>query len=137
MFGYFLALRTVTQRPLQYFLEQRDMLEAFMDLEEPSEVEQELVYRDQDYRNLMNLVTHLHDTPESLSLKNCVIAVFFLRFLQVSCDWLRAGHVTQSSCLIGSRSTASTSTRWCPSGATLTAASTRPRCSYCGSCTTS
>ena len=64
MFGYFLALRTVTQRPLQYFLEQRDMLEAFMDLEEPSEVEQELVYRDQDYRNLMNLVTHLHDTPE-------------------------------------------------------------------------
>ena len=48
MFGYFLALRTVTQRPLQYCLEQRDMLEAFMDLEEPSEVEQELVYRDQD-----------------------------------------------------------------------------------------
>ena len=104
MFGYFLALRTVTQRPLQYFLEQRDMLEAFMDLEEPSEVEQELVYRDQDYRNLMNLVTHLHDTPESLSLKNCVIAVFFLRFLQVSCDWLRAGHVTQSSCFADWRS---------------------------------
>ena len=132
MFGYFLALRTVTQRPLQYFLEQRDMLEAFMDLEEPSEVEQELVYRDQDYRNLMNLVTHLHDTHESLSLKNCVIAVFFLRFLQVGCDWL-----SSSSSLIGSRSTASTSTRWCPSGGTLTAASTRPRCSYCASCTTS
>ena len=82
MFGYFLALRAITQRPLQYFWDHKEMLDIFIDLDEPMNVEQDMIYNDDDYKNLMNLVTHINDMPESLSLKNSVIAVFFLRFLQ-------------------------------------------------------
>ena len=82
MFGYFLALRAITQKPLEYFLEHQEMLGIFIDLDEPMNVEQEVIYEDADYSNLMNLVTHINDTPESLSLKNSVISIFFLRFLQ-------------------------------------------------------
>ena len=82
MFGYFLALRLITQRPLQYFLDQREMFEAFFDLDEPLNIEHESVYKDEDYKNLMNLTTHINDMPDSLTLKNSVISVFFLRFLQ-------------------------------------------------------
>ena len=82
MFGYFLALRAITQKPLEYFLEHQEMLGIFIDLDEPMNVEQEAVYEDADYSNLMNLVTHINETQESLSLKNSVISIFFLRFLQ-------------------------------------------------------
>ena len=82
MFGYFLALRAITQKPLEYFLEHQEMLGIFMDLDEPMNVEQEVIYEDADYSNLMNLVTHINDASESLSLKNSVISIFFLRFLQ-------------------------------------------------------
>ena len=82
MFGYFLALRAITQKPLEYFLEHREMLDIFIDQEEPLNIDEEVVYKDDDYRTLMNLVTHINDTQKSLSLKNSVIAVFFLRFLQ-------------------------------------------------------
>ena len=82
MFGYFLALRLITQRPLQYFLDHRAMFEAFFDLDEPLNIEHESVYEDEDYKNLMNLMTHINDMPDSLTLKNSIISVFFLRFLQ-------------------------------------------------------
>ena len=82
MFGYFLALRAITQKPLEFFLEHQEMMDIFIDLDEPMNVEQEVIYQDADYSNLMNLVTHINDTPESLSLKNSVISIFFLRFLQ-------------------------------------------------------
>lgn len=39
-------------------------------------------YSQGDYKTLMNLVTHMEDMPESMMLKNAVISVFFLRFLQ-------------------------------------------------------
>ena len=78
MFGYFLALRAITQKPLEYFLEHQEMLGIFMDLDEPMNVEQEVIYEDADYSNLMNLVTHMNDVSESLSLKNSVISIFFL-----------------------------------------------------------
>ena len=82
MFGYFLALRAITQRPLQYFLDHKEMFEAFFDLDEPLSIEDKTVYEDEDYRNLLNLITHINDMPESLALKNSIISVFFLRFLQ-------------------------------------------------------
>ena len=82
MFGYFLALRAITQRPLKYFLDNKEMFEAYFDLDEPMKLDQETVFEDEDYRNLLNLVTHINDMPESLTLKNSVISVFFLRFLQ-------------------------------------------------------
>ena len=82
MFGYFLALRALTQKPLDYFLQQQEILEKFIDLNEPICMENDFLYKDDDYRNLMNLETHINDTSSSLSLKNSVIAVFFLRFLQ-------------------------------------------------------
>jgi len=35
MFGYFLALRAITQRNLDYFLDHQQMFEVFIDTEEP------------------------------------------------------------------------------------------------------
>merc|ERR1711962_1576423 len=80
MFGYFLALRAVTQRNLEFFLERQDMFEAFLDMEEPI-FPLEGTCRG-DYEALMNLTTHMEEMPESMMMKNAVISVFFLRFLQ-------------------------------------------------------
>ena len=82
MFGYFLALRAVTQKPLKYFLDEKEVFENFFDLDEPLEVSVEKVYKDDEYTTMMNLITHINDMPECLTLKNAVISVFFLRFLQ-------------------------------------------------------
>ena len=83
MQGLFLALRAVTQRDLDYFLAQRDMIEIFLDQEEPmfpiSETEP---YASLDYKTLLNLVNHISETPEDVSLRNAVVSIFFLRFLQ-------------------------------------------------------
>jgi hypothetical protein len=82
MFGYFLALRAVTQRPLKYFLDHKEMFEVFIDLDEPLNTAKDMIYMDDDYKTMMNLITHINDMPECLTLKNAVISVFFLRFLQ-------------------------------------------------------
>ena len=82
MFGYFLALRAVTQKPLKYFLDHKEMFEVFIDLDEPMNTVKDMIYMDNDYQTMMNLITHINDMPECLTLKNAVISVFFLRFLQ-------------------------------------------------------
>ena len=82
MFGYFLALRAVTQKPLKYFLDHKEMFEVFIDLDEPLKTANDTIYADTDYKTMMNLITHINDMPECLTLKNAVISVFFLRFLQ-------------------------------------------------------
>ena len=82
MFGYFLALRAVTQKPLKYFLDHKEMFEVFIDLDEPLKVANDTIHDDSEYQTMMNLITHINDMPECLTLKNAVISVFFLRFLQ-------------------------------------------------------
>ena len=39
-------------------------------------------YLSLDYRTLMNLVTHAANRPEDTEMRNTVIAVYLLRFLQ-------------------------------------------------------
>ena len=48
MFGYFLALRAITQKPLKYFLDEKEVFENFFDLDEPLEVSVEKVYEDDE-----------------------------------------------------------------------------------------
>jgi len=81
MFGYFLALRAITQRNLDYFLDHQQMFEVFIDTDEPI-FPTEGIYSSGDYKTLMNLITHTEEMPESMMMKNAVISVFFLRFLQ-------------------------------------------------------
>ena len=72
-------------------------MQVFIDTEEPI-FPTEGIYSSGDYKALMNLVginkmeqnlyfvvvqiTHTEEMPESMMMKNAVISVFFLRFLQ-------------------------------------------------------
>ena len=80
MQGLFLALRAVTQRDLDYFLAQRDMIEIFLDQEEPmfpiSETEP---YASLDYKTLLNLVNHIGKLTPDKEVSTVIKTVVLLR----------------------------------------------------------
>ena len=78
LLGYFLALRIITQRPLKYFLENKEAFSELNNIDE-SNIKEIL---DHDYSAMISMITHEKDAPDSLAMKNAVISVFFLRFLQ-------------------------------------------------------
>merc|ERR1740137_284381 len=84
VFGLFMALRSITQKPIQYFTENQKEIEKFLDLEEPTFPFPGRAYQSSDYRALCNLMTHVTDIDEDIAVKNSVLSVFFLRFLQKS-----------------------------------------------------
>ena len=79
-----MALRAITQKPLQYFTENQKEVEAFLELDEPKFPFPGRAYNSEDYRALANLMTHVNDLEESVLLKNSVLSVFFLRFLKTA-----------------------------------------------------
>jgi len=82
IFALFMALRAVTQKPLQYFTENQKEIEKFLDLEEPTFPFPGRAYQSGDYRALCNLMTHVGDIDPDVAMKNSVLSVFFLRFIQ-------------------------------------------------------
>ncbi len=84
MAPYFLALRVLTQKNLSFFLEQQDSIEELLEQEEPLHplLGEGRPYLSLDYTTLMNLVTHAANRPEDIEMRNTVVAVFLLRFLQ-------------------------------------------------------
>lgn len=82
VFGLFMALRAVTQKPMAYFVENQKEIEKFIDLEEPVHPLPGRAYLSADYRTVANLATHLGELEEETALKHSVLAVFFLRFLK-------------------------------------------------------
>ena len=78
LLGYFLALRIITQRPLKYFLENKEAFSELNNIDESNITE----ILDNDYSAMISMITHEKDAPDSLAMKNAVISVFFLRFLQ-------------------------------------------------------
>ena len=82
VFGLFMALRAVTQKPLQYFSEKRQELEKFMDISKPVHPLPGRAYLSSDYRTLTNLETHKDDLDDDVMVKHSVLAVFFVRFLK-------------------------------------------------------
>ncbi len=59
---------------MQELLEQEEPLHPLLGAGEP--------YESLDYMTLMNLVTHTANRPEDTEMRNTVIAVYLLRFLQ-------------------------------------------------------
>ncbi len=59
---------------VQELLEQEEPLHPLLGAGEP--------YESLDYMTLMNLVTHTANRPEDTEMRNTVIAVYLLRFLQ-------------------------------------------------------
>ena len=82
VFGLFMALRAITQKPLQYFSENKKELEKFLDTFDPIHPLPGRAYLSTDYRALVNLGTHAYDLEDDLVIKNSVLAVFFVRFLK-------------------------------------------------------
>jgi len=84
VFGLFMALRAITQKPVQYFTENQKEIEKFLELDEPKFPFPGRAYTSTDYRALANLMTHINDLDEEVRIKNCVLSVFFLRFLKTA-----------------------------------------------------
>ena len=82
IFALFMALRAITQKPLHYFTENQKEIEKFLDLEEPTFPFPGRAYQSGDYRALCNLMTHVGDIDPDVAMKNSVLSVFFLRFIQ-------------------------------------------------------
>ena len=82
IFGLFMALRAVTQKPVQYFAEKRPELEKLMERSEPVHPLPGRAYLSSDYRTLTNLGTHQDDLEDDILVKHSVLAVFFYRFLK-------------------------------------------------------
>lgn len=82
VFGLFLALRAVTQKPLQYFTENRVELEKFLERGEVVHPLPGRAYTSADYRTYVNLGTHLDELDDDVIIKHGVLSVFFLRFLK-------------------------------------------------------
>ena len=80
----FMALRAITQKPVKYFTENQAEVEKFLELDEPKFPFPGRAYNSEDYRALANLMTHVNDLDEPVLLKNSVLSVFFLRFLQTA-----------------------------------------------------
>jgi len=104
IFGLFMALRAVTQKPLHYFTENQKEIEKFLDLEEPTFPFPGRAYQSTDYRALCNLMTHISDIDGDIALKNAVLSVFFLRFLQ------KSGYFSNTGKIRGDRSLGNTET---------------------------
>ena len=84
VFGLFMALRAITQKPLQYFTENRQELEKLMERTSPAPPLPGRAYLSSDYRTLVNLTTQLDDLDEDVVVRNAVLSVFFCRFLKFS-----------------------------------------------------
>ena len=82
IFSLFMALRAITQKPIQYFTENQQEIEKFLELDEPKFPFPGRAYNSEDYRALANLMTHVNDLDEHVLMKNSVLSVFFLRFLK-------------------------------------------------------
>jgi len=93
IFSLFMALRAVTQKPLKYFTENQKEIEKFLDLEEPTFPFPGRAYQSSDYRALCNLMTHVTDIDDDIAVKNSVLSVFFLRFLQTAGYFGRTGNL--------------------------------------------
>jgi hypothetical protein len=57
VFGLFMALRSITQKPLNYFTENQKEIEKFLDLSEPVHPMPGRAYLSTDYRAVANLGT--------------------------------------------------------------------------------
>ena len=84
VFGLFMALRAITQKPLQYFTDNRQELEKFMERATPVHPLPGRAYLSSDYRTLVNLSTELEDLEDDVIIRNSVLSVFFCRFLRFS-----------------------------------------------------
>ena len=93
VFSLFMALRAVTQKPLQYFTENQKEIEKFLDLEEPTFPFPGRAYQSGDYRALCNLMTHVSDIDVDVAIKNSVLSVFFLRFIQKTGYFSKTGEL--------------------------------------------
>ena len=82
MFSLFMALRSITQKPLQFFRESKDDIEKYLDLSNPVHPLPVRAYLSSDYKALANLQTHIDDLDEDIALKHYILAVFFYRSLQ-------------------------------------------------------
>merc|ERR1712012_1291634 len=79
----FLALRTVTQKPLQWFRDNREMFELSKHDKTSGETkEQKEVYESSDYRNYFNLVSHHDERKTNDMFHRAMFSVFLLRCLQ-------------------------------------------------------
>ena len=90
MFKLFMGLRAITQKPIQYFTEKQKEIESLLDLPEPQGIFPGRALVSNDYRALVNLVTHVSDIDPHVAVKNAVLAVFFQRFLKKA-GYFRAG----------------------------------------------
>ena len=57
VFGLFMALRAITQKPISYFLENQKEIEKFLEREEPVHPMPGRAYLSTDYRTVANLGT--------------------------------------------------------------------------------
>ncbi len=58
LFGLFMALRAITQKPLAYFVDNQKEIEKFLDREEPVHPMPGRAYLSTDYRTVANLGTY-------------------------------------------------------------------------------
>ena len=93
MIKLFVGLRAVTQKPIQYFTENRAEIEKFLDLKEPKFPFPGRSYQSSDYRALCNLMTHIDDIDPDVAVKHAVLSVFFLRFIKKS-GYFRSGEIS-------------------------------------------
>jgi len=79
----FLALRTVTQKGLQWFKDNKDMFDMSKhDKRSGESKEQKEVYESGDYRNYFNLVSHHSERKTADMFHRAMFSVFLLRCLQ-------------------------------------------------------
>jgi len=79
----FLALRSVTQKPLQWFRDNREMFELSKHDKTSGETkEQTEAYESGDYRNYFNLVNHHDERKTNDMFHRAMFSVFLLRCLQ-------------------------------------------------------
>ena len=92
MFSLFISLRAITQKPAQFFRENKQDLEKYLELDTPVHPLPVRAYLSSDYKALMNLCTHVDDLDEDIALNHYILAVFFFRSLQFAGYFGKSGN---------------------------------------------
>ena len=104
----FMALRTVTQRPIKYFMERKERIWELMDVDYPEMRGEKMeapffaffcpfctfplrpllvncdIWESGSIESLLCLMSHQDDIEEDQLMKNAITAVFFMRALQAA-----------------------------------------------------
>ena len=81
----FMAIRTITQKSIKYFMARKAEIWRILELEFPEmSLDSADVWDSADIEPVLRLMSHQEDIDEDKLMKNSVIAVMFLRALQAA-----------------------------------------------------